>query len=147
MIRILYDGDCPFCVNYVRFTRLRQRVGQVDLVNAREAPELVERYASMGFDIDESFIVDTGEAVLGHGGAMAFIHAHLAPSWTGLWLVAHPRLLNVVYPGLRALRNGSLKVLGVPPIRARDHALDGRPDTEEPAIEAIQQPAGRRKTS
>lgn len=147
MIRILYDGDCPFCVSYVRFARLRARIGEVELINAREASDLVEHYAAQGIDIDESFIVDTGAAVLGHGAAMAFIHANLAPRWTGLPMLAQPRFLNAIYPGLRAMRNGSLRVLGIPPIRARDEALDRRPDTEETEIEPIKEPAARGEPS
>ncbi|MEO1659074.1 MAG: DCC1-like thiol-disulfide oxidoreductase family protein [Pseudomonadota bacterium] len=147
MIRILYDGDCPFCVSYVRFARLRARVGEVDLINAREAPDLVAAYTEQGIDIDESFIVDTGAAVLGHGAAMAFIHANLAPRWTGLPLLVQPRFLNAIYPGLRAVRNGSLRLLGIPPIRAGNKALDRRTDTEEPEIEPVEKPAARGEPS
>jgi len=118
MIRILYDGECPFCAGYVAFARLRQRLGEVELIDAREATELVERYAAEGHDVDESFIVDTGETVLSHGAAMAFIHGNLAPSWTGLPLLANEKLLQTVYPSLRAMRNGALRVLGVSKIRA-----------------------------
>ncbi|MEL6487725.1 MAG: DCC1-like thiol-disulfide oxidoreductase family protein [Pseudomonadota bacterium] len=147
MIRILYDGECPFCVSYVRYARLRSRVGEVELINAREADDWVEQYAAQGIDIDESFIVDTGEAILGHGSALAFIHANLAPRWTGLPFLANPRFLNTIYPGLRAARNGALRVLGVPLIRARNKALDARPDTEEAKIEPVEEPAAGKKTS
>lgn len=127
MIRIIYDGACPFCVNYVRYTRLRDRLGEIDLRDGRAEPELVEDYARHGFEIDESFIVDTGSEVLTHGAAMAFVHGQLAPAWSGLPLLAQPKLLEAVYPGLRAIRNASLKVLGVRPIR------HGAPTAEAPA--------------
>jgi len=32
---IVYDGECPFCRNYIRLMELRKTVGNVDLVNAR----------------------------------------------------------------------------------------------------------------
>ena len=31
---LIYDGNCPFCSNYVRFTRLRENIGSVDLIDA-----------------------------------------------------------------------------------------------------------------
>ncbi|MFT5932039.1 MAG: putative DCC family thiol-disulfide oxidoreductase YuxK, partial [Hyphomonas sp.] len=33
---IVYDGDCPFCSEYVKLLRLRDAIGPVSLVNARE---------------------------------------------------------------------------------------------------------------
>ena len=33
---IVYDGDCPFCSRYVKLVRLREALGSVDLVNARD---------------------------------------------------------------------------------------------------------------
>ncbi len=119
MIRILYDGECPFCSAYTRLARLRQRVGEVELIDARGVPDLVEDYAARGFEIDESFIVDTGKAVLTGGAAMAFIHGKLAPRWTGLPLLANPRLLTKAYPSLRACRNAALRAMGRKPIRPR----------------------------
>ena len=118
MIRILYDGECPFCTAYTRYARLRRHMGEVDLIDARAVPDLVDAYAARGFEIDESFIVDTGDAVLTGGAAMAYIHGNLAPRWTGLGLAANPRFLASVYPGLRWMRNTALRVMGRKPIRA-----------------------------
>lgn len=145
-VRILYDGDCPFCRGYVRYSRMRNRIGQVELIDARAAPALVADYAARGYDIDDSFIVDTGERVLVHGAAMAFIHGQLAPGWTGLPLLANPRLLNAVYPGLRALRNGALRLLGIPLIRAASPPLQAGPHAEEADVEPVERAARRPET-
>ncbi|KAA9011069.1 DUF393 domain-containing protein [Sphingobium limneticum] len=32
---IIYDGECIFCQNYVRFFRLREAIGAVELLDAR----------------------------------------------------------------------------------------------------------------
>ena len=119
MIRVLYDGECPFCTAYTRYARLQRRVGEVDLIDARRAPDLVEAYAAEGHEIDESFIVDTGDAVLTGGAAMAYIHGRLAPRWTGLSLLTNDRLLAAAYPILRGMRNGALRAMGRRPIRAK----------------------------
>ncbi|MEO0361365.1 MAG: DCC1-like thiol-disulfide oxidoreductase family protein, partial [Pseudomonadota bacterium] len=49
---LLYDGECPFCSAYVRMVRLRESVGAVRLVDAREGgPELEEvRAADLAID-------------------------------------------------------------------------------------------------
>lgn len=58
---IIYDGECPFCSNYVDFIRLRSTVGEVDLVNAREKNnEWVLEAQNRNLDLDEGmvFIID-----------------------------------------------------------------------------------------
>lgn len=119
MIRIIYDGECPFCVAYTSYTRLKAAHGRVELVDARTDPFVVEEYAARGHEIDDSFIVEVDGRTLTHGAAMAFIHANLAPRWTGLWLLANPRLLDFVYPALRGGRSVALGLLGRGPIRPR----------------------------
>jgi predicted DCC family thiol-disulfide oxidoreductase YuxK len=32
---LVYDGECPFCRNYVRLMSLRKAVGDIELVDAR----------------------------------------------------------------------------------------------------------------
>ena len=117
---MLYDGECPFCTGYTRYARLREKHGAVDLIDARERPDLVQGYLNKGFDIDESFIVDVDGEILTHDEAMAYINAQLAPKWTGLHLLASPVLLKTAYPILRLIRNATLKMLGRKKIRDRD---------------------------
>ncbi len=146
-VRILYDGACPFCSAYVRYTRLKARLGEVELIDARQAPDLVAAYAADGYDIDDSFIVDDGRRVLVHGAAMAFIHGQLAPPWTGLPYLSDPRLLEAVYPALRGMRNGALRLLGVPLIAAAQKGLQAGADPQEPAIEPVENGPGRREAT
>lgn len=146
MIRILYDGACPFCAGYVAFNRLRQRLGEVELIDARIETALVEAYAAQGHDIDESFIVDTGKTVLSHGAAMAFIHANLSPGWTGLPLIANEKFLQTVYPSLRAARNGVLRLLGTSKVRAARQPLQARTDLQEQSIKEIEDHTAGTKT-
>ena len=112
MIRVVYDGECPFCVAYTKYARLKERHGEVDLINARENPDLMADYAAKGYEIDESFIVEVEGETLTHGAAMAYIHSQLAPKWTGLPFIANAKFLNTIYPALRGTRNLTLRVLG-----------------------------------
>lgn len=138
MIRIVYDGDCPFCANYMRFAQLRRRVGEVELIDGRVAGDIVDAYAARGFEIDESFIVDTGDVVLTHGDALRFIHTNLAPRWTGLPYLTHPELLKRVYPSLRGIRNGTLKALGISPIRPAGKSLKAGPKAQKDCVQSVE---------
>ena len=51
---IVYDGECPFCRNYVRLMELRKAVGNVDLVNARTSHPAVWKLVELGYDLNES---------------------------------------------------------------------------------------------
>lgn len=39
---LVYDGECPFCSSYVKFVRIRESLGQLELVNARQGGPIVE---------------------------------------------------------------------------------------------------------
>ena len=39
---ILYDGECPVCGEYLNLLKIRELVDQVQLVNARDRPDLVD---------------------------------------------------------------------------------------------------------
>ena len=53
---VIYDGECVFCNNYVRFVRLRETIGKVDLLDARSDDPRVERYWKEGFDLNEGLL-------------------------------------------------------------------------------------------
>ena len=50
---IVYDGDCPFCRNYIRLTRLKQAIGPVRLIDARAGGPEVDFVQARGLDLDE----------------------------------------------------------------------------------------------
>lgn len=114
-IRIVYDGDCPFCSAYVRLLRLRENFS-VELINARNAPEDVARIAALGLSLDDGMLVEIGERRY-HGSEAMQVLASLSGKST-LWnrinagIFRSPRLSALLYPGLRAIRNLTLRVLG-----------------------------------
>ena len=119
--RIIYDGDCPFCSSYVRLLRLRETFGEVELIDARGRPELVEELARQNLNLDEGMVlVLNGEYF--HGSECIHRLALLAtPSNTfnriNRLIFERERLATVLYPILRAGRNLSLKILGVKKIQ------------------------------
>jgi predicted DCC family thiol-disulfide oxidoreductase YuxK len=116
---VYYDGDCPFCRSYVAYARLKERVGEVRLVDARTAPDKAAEFLARGYDLDKGFIVEEGGRIHYGAEAMAFINAELAPKATGLGLFADHGLLRLAYPFMRGARNLALAALGRGPINAR----------------------------
>lgn len=114
--RVLYDGECPFCRSYVSFARLKQAVGEVELIDARDVPDMVEDYAARGFPIDEGMIVDTGEVVYWGGDAVYAINALIGRNPI-LKLTGGRAFLRWIYPALKFGRNTVIRVLGKSPIQ------------------------------
>lgn len=54
---LLYDGDCPFCTNYVQMMQLQKAVGPVALLNMREHPDLAAAFRKQGYDLNEGMLL------------------------------------------------------------------------------------------
>ena len=113
---IIYDGDCPFCKNYMRFTKLKQSIGPVRLVNARDGGPEVDFVKAQGLDLDEGMAMYY-QGRLYHGGDCLNIMAMLS-SHSGLfnrfsaWVFQSPGRARALYPALKCGRNLALKLLG-----------------------------------
>ena len=68
-VYIVYDGECPVCSNYTRPVRLREAVGRVTILNAREDHEVVREIKRQGYDLDEGMVLKIGNDI--HFGADA----------------------------------------------------------------------------
>ncbi|MGE0659981.1 MAG: DCC1-like thiol-disulfide oxidoreductase family protein [Reyranellaceae bacterium] len=114
-IRIVYDGDCPFCKAYVRLVRLRENF-TVELVDARARPDEVARIAGLGLSLDEGMLVEIGERRWHGGEAMRMLATLTSESgpWNRLYafVFGSERRAALLYPPLRAIRNLTLRLLG-----------------------------------
>lgn len=113
---LIYDGECPFCSAYVKLLRLREAVGTVNLVDAREGGPLVAELERKGLDLDEGMVLKIGDRLY-HGDDC--IHAlALMTSPVGLFnritaaIFRSPARARLLYPVLRAMRNLTLRLLG-----------------------------------
>ncbi len=113
---VIYDGECPFCSRYVRMLRLRETVGRVQLLNARDGGPEVEAALARGLDLDEGMVL-LMDGKYFHGddcihrlallstGSGAFNRLNAA-------IFRSERLSRLLYPVLRAGRNSVLALLG-----------------------------------
>jgi predicted DCC family thiol-disulfide oxidoreductase YuxK len=113
---IVYDGQCPFCSRYVRLVRVRESVGPVELIDARQAgPAMAEIHAT-GLDLDEGMALKLGDRWY-HGDECVHMLALLSTPSTlfnkvnGAVFRSRPAA-KILYPILRAGRNLALLVLG-----------------------------------
>jgi len=112
---IVYDGDCPFCSNFVRLQRLRCNAGRITLVNAREHLGHVRLAKAAGLDLDEGMLVFWKRRIY-EGGDAVNILAVLGDD--GMFsrltrrLFEKPAVSRTLYPFLRAGRNIVLRLMG-----------------------------------
>lgn len=107
-LRIVYDGDCPFCSRYVQLVRLKERF-EVELIDARQQPQ---QAASYGLDLNQGMIADLDGAVH-HGADAVWLLSRLSDR-PGPF--ARRRVARALYPVLRLGRLLSLRALGRKPI-------------------------------
>ncbi len=113
---ILYDGDCPFCSNFVKMVQLRKAVGPVALLNIRENKELADHYAAKGFNLDQGMLLHLDGQ--DYWGADCMNRIALLSSESDAFnklnaaVFRHQRLSRVLYPVLRTGRNLSLWLMG-----------------------------------
>jgi predicted DCC family thiol-disulfide oxidoreductase YuxK len=120
-ITVIYDGDCPFCASYVSMMRLRQAVGAVELVNAREGDPRVLAVQEAGYDLDTGMVVLwQGEVFFGENAV--HLLATLSSGEGGVLdriqraAFADPRRAARLYPVLAAGRRLFLRLVGRRPI-------------------------------
>lgn len=110
---IIYDGECVFCQNYVRFFRLREAIGPVELLDARSGDPRVEDYWRKGFDLDEGMIFVHGDRVF-YGAEAVHVLAGLS-SKSGFFnrlnaaVFASRGVATLLYPALKLGRRLTLK--------------------------------------
>jgi len=117
-IWLVYDGECPFCSNYVKLVRLRRAAGgaAVHLVDARSDHPIVKEIIDAGLDLDEGMALKIGERLY-HGDEVMNQLALLSSpvdvfNRLHYWVFKSPRRAACLYPWLRAGRNATLRLLG-----------------------------------
>ena len=56
-ITIIYDKECPVCVSYLKYGKLKNFFSNIQLINYRENSEIYEKYKSRGIDINNGMVL------------------------------------------------------------------------------------------
>ena len=114
-ILLVYDKDCPACNAYSQLVRIRQSVGELLLVNAREDSAVMRELTARGLDIDQGMVLLVGNNT--YYGSDAIYMLSLLSSRSGVFnhlnyhLFKSRRVAKVLYPLLRGCRNVLLKLM------------------------------------
>lgn len=119
----VYDGECPLCRTAARALRIREAVGKLHLINAREEIHhpVIQEINARGLDLDKGTVIKFGENFY-HGGDAMVVMALLGSS-TGWFnrmnaaLFRSPSFAQFCYPAIRSGRNLLLWFKGVGQIR------------------------------
>lgn len=110
---IVYDGECVFCQNYVRFFRLRDAIGEVELIDARSGDSRVDSLWRDGYDLDEGMVF-SHRGRMYHGAEAVHVLSSLS-SKNGLFnrinaaMFRSSRMTALLYPALKLGRRLTLK--------------------------------------
>ena len=114
---LVYDGECPICRTYCRHARIRDAVGELRLVDARQPGQLMDEVTAAGLDIDQGMVLKF-RSVMYYGPDAVYMLSLLGTrtGWfnRGCFLLFGTRVgARVFYPVGKAVRNVVLKLLGV----------------------------------
>jgi predicted DCC family thiol-disulfide oxidoreductase YuxK len=114
---LVYDGQCPLCTSYCHYARIRDAVGRLHLVDARQPGALMDEITAAGLDIDQGMVVKFKDII--YYGPDAIRVLTLLSSGSGLFnriaygFFGTPARAGIFYPLGKALRNLVLKLLGI----------------------------------
>lgn len=113
---LVYDKQCPACSYYCRMVRIRDTVGNLVLVDAREPSSYMDDITAAGLDIDQGMVLIVGDRM--YYGSDAIHALAIMGTRSGFfnrfsyWCFKSRPVSRVLYPVLRAGRNLLLKILG-----------------------------------
>ena len=115
-ILLVYDRECPACNVYCQVVKIRESVGNLRIVDARENSEVLHEITAEGLDIDQGVVLKMGDQL--YYGSDAIHTLALIGSRSGIlnrinyWVFKSKKISSILYPFLRFLRNLLLKILG-----------------------------------
>ena len=116
-ILLVYDKECPACDNYCQVVRIRESVGKLVIVNARDSHAVNDEITNIGLDIDQGMVLKMGGQI--YYGPDAINALALISSRSGIfnklnyWMFKSKNLSWLLYPVLKFFRNILLKILRV----------------------------------
>lgn len=115
-ILLVYDRECPACNSYCQVVRIRESVGELRIIDARENSEILREITGNGLDIDQGMVLKMGDKL--YYGSDAIHALALISNRSGVfnrlnyWIFKSEAASKWLYPVLRFFRNVLLKALG-----------------------------------
>jgi predicted DCC family thiol-disulfide oxidoreductase YuxK len=128
----IYDGECPLCSMAAHALHIRQQLGPLHLIDARQTPDdpLMQEVRRRKLDLDEGMVI-WWEGTFYHGrDALRFMARYAGDEgWFNRLnrvLFRSDAIANRSYPKLRAIRNLLLVLRGVGKINECREDASGR---------------------
>ena len=115
-ILLVYDKECPACNAYCQIVRIRESVGDLKIIDAREQSDVLDEITAKGLDIDQGMVLKIGDQL--YYGADAIHALALISSRSGVFnrlnylMFSSKTISSWLYPLFRFFRNVLLKILG-----------------------------------
>jgi predicted DCC family thiol-disulfide oxidoreductase YuxK len=115
-IFLVYDEECPACSYYCHMVRIRESVGNLVLIDAREPSAFMDEITAEELDIDQGMVLIVGDRM--YYGVDAIHALAIMGTRSGVfnrvayWCFRSRAVSRILYPTLRAGRNLLLKILG-----------------------------------
>lgn len=114
-IFLVYDKECPACDLYCKLVRIRESIGNLILVDARNPSSFMDEITAAGLDIDQGMVLIVGDRM--YYGADAIHTLSIMGTRSGVfnrlayWCFKSRAASRIIYPVLRSCRNLLLKIL------------------------------------
>ena len=118
-LKVVYDGACPFCDDYVRYQRLQAATERLELVDARTHPEVLAEHAISHAHLEDGMVVIM-DGRQHHGADAVHVLSRLSEPPVKGWVRAVAALgrsrpvARLAYPFMKLGRRVALAFLGVP---------------------------------
>lgn len=115
-IFLIYDKECPACNNYCQIVRIRESIGTLHILDARESSDIMDEITAHGLDIDQGMVLKVDDQL--YYGADAIHTLALMSSRSNVlnrlnyWIFRSKTISYVLYPVLRLFRNMLLTLSG-----------------------------------
>ena len=116
-IQLIYDGDCPMCRTLGKTIKIREAVGRLEIINARESHPILEDIQKKGLDLDEGIVVHYQNKFY-HGADALHLLALLSSNYSwfnrlNAFLFRSAFFSKLSYPILKNIRNALLCYKGI----------------------------------
>jgi len=114
---LVYDGECPVCKTYCKYIRIREAVGTLHLVDARQSGELMDEITRLGLDIDQGMVLKFKDAIYYGPDAIHMLTLLSTPSGIfnriNYYVFSTKVGSQIFYPIGKAFRALILKLFGI----------------------------------